>query len=153
MWWSARWLDNKGHSSQRRRCKARQKPSSQIFLHSRASNRRSINGKIPGYSVFEFRCNTRQEEDRTGRVAGARSENVGDFSFVFFLSLYADDIANSVESRTELEAIANELQASSIDAGLPDMQCTLDTTEGLQKLSLCSSLRTGAQRRMWTHLT
>ena len=67
---------------------------------------------------FEFRCNTRQEGDRAGRVAGACSENVGEFSFVFFLSLYADDIANSVESRAELEAIANELEASLIDSGL-----------------------------------
>jgi hypothetical protein len=61
---------------------------------------------------FEFRCNTQQEGDRAGRVAGARSENVGELSFVFFLSLFADDIANGVESRAELEAIANELQAS-----------------------------------------
>jgi hypothetical protein len=61
---------------------------------------------------FEFRCNTRQEGDRAGRVAGARCENVYKFSFVFFLSLYADDIANGVESRAELEAFANELLAS-----------------------------------------
>jgi hypothetical protein len=40
------------------------------------------------------------------------------FSFVFFLSLLADDIANGVESRAELEAIANELQASLVEAGL-----------------------------------
>jgi hypothetical protein len=67
---------------------------------------------------FEFRCNTRQEGDRAGRVAGACSENVGEFSFLIFLSLYADDIANCVESRAELEAIANELEASLIDPGL-----------------------------------
>ena len=67
---------------------------------------------------FEFRCNTRQGGDRAGRVAGARSENVGEFSFVFFLSLYADDVANGVETRAELEAIANELQATFIEFGL-----------------------------------
>ncbi len=37
---------------------------------------------------------------------------------MFFLSLYADDIANGVESRAELEANANELQATLFEAGL-----------------------------------
>ncbi len=58
---------------------------------------------------FEFRCNTRQGGDRAGRVAGARSENVSEISFVFFFSLYTYDIANNLESRAQLEAIANEL--------------------------------------------
>ncbi len=60
----------------------------------------------------EFRCNTRPEEEgggggRAGRDAGARNENVGEFSFVFFLILNADEIANGAESCVELEAIAN----------------------------------------------
>ena len=67
---------------------------------------------------FEFCCSARQEGDRAGRVAGARSRNVGKFYFVFFLSLYADVIANGAKSRAELEAIANELQASSKEVGL-----------------------------------
>ncbi len=67
---------------------------------------------------FEHQRNNRQFRDHAERVAGARSENVGKFSFVFFLSLYADDIANSVESRAELEANANDLQAKSSEFGV-----------------------------------
>ncbi len=68
---------------------------------------------------------------------------------MFFLSLYTYDIANGVESRAELEAIANKLQASLKEVGL-EMR---DKRGGLPKLSLCSSLRTGFQRRMGIHLT
>ncbi len=53
---------------------------------------------------------------------------------VFFLSLYADDIANGVESRAELEAIANELQASLKEVGL---EMHVGHNGGASKLSLC----------------
>ncbi len=43
-------------------------------------------GKYPAVQ-FEFRCNTRQEGDRAGRVPGARSENVDDFFRVLSQSL------------------------------------------------------------------
>ncbi len=48
---------------------------------------------------------------QTESVAGACSGNDGEFYFVFFFSVYADNLANSVKSRAELEATANELQA------------------------------------------
>jgi hypothetical protein len=49
---------------------------------------------------------------RRGIEQGASPELAVRISFVFFLSLYAYDITNGVKSRAELEAIANELQAS-----------------------------------------
>jgi hypothetical protein len=66
---------------------------------------------MPADAKLQYRTNTRTAGHRFGSIYGTEWTNLGEFEFSFWASLYADDAATPMASRTVLLAGTNAIYA------------------------------------------
>jgi hypothetical protein len=80
-----------------------------LFLFVMQACLESLEENMPEGSKLKFRTNTRTEGRNSGKVSGTDWTNKGEFSFSFWASLYADDAACPLESRSSLLVATNAI--------------------------------------------